>query len=211
VPPPADDVLDCMGALEKFLHDDPVKTPPLIKAALAHVQFETIHPFLDGNGRVGRLLIPLVLRQERVLQYPLLHLSLFFKEHRARYYELLQEVHINGHWESWLDFFFQGVRDIAERTASDIQQALALFEKDRTRISQMGRSARSCLRIHEQMRAQPMTSIAALSLAMELTPTTTATSLAKLAKIGMVKEITGGRYGRLYAYDGYLKILAPSD
>jgi Fic family protein len=211
VPPPADEVLNCMGALEKFLHDDPVKTPPLIKAALAHVQFETIHPFLDGNGRVGRLLIPLILREERVLQYPLLHLSLFFKEHRARYYELLQEVRLKGHWESWLDFFFQGVRDIAERTASDIQQTLALFEKDRIRISQMGRSARSCLLIHEQMRAQPMTSISALSLATELTPTTTATSLAKLGKMRIVKEITGSKYGRLYVYDDYLKILAPHE
>jgi Fic family protein len=211
VPPPADEVIDCMGALEKFLHDDPVKTPPLIKAALAHVQFETIHPFLDGNGRVGRLLIPLILRQEGVLKYPLLHLSLFFKEHRARYYELLQEVRLKGHWESWLDYFFQGVRDIAERTASDIHQALALFEKDRIRISQIGRSARSCLLIHERMKAQPMTSIAALSLATELTPTTTGASLAKLAKMGVVKETTGSRYGRLYAYDGYLKILAPND
>ena len=209
VPPPADEVLNCMGELEKFLHDDPVKTPPLIKAALAHVQFETIHPFLDGNGRVGRLLIPLILRQERVLQYPLLHLSLFFKEHRARYFELLQEVRHKGHWESWLDFFFQGVRDIAERTASDIQEALAIFENDRTRIAQLGRSARSGLRIHEQMRLQPITSIAALAASTELTPTTIAASLAKLAKIGMVKEITGGKYGRLYAYDGYLKILAP--
>ena len=209
VPPPADEVLNCMGALEKFLHDDPVKTPPLIKAALAHVQFETIHPFLDGNGRVGRLLIPLILRQECVLRYPLLHLSLFFKEHRARYYELLQEVRLKGHWESWLDFFFQGVRDIAERTASDIQEALAIFENDRTRIAQLGRSARSCLRIHEQMRLQPITSIASLAASTELTPTTIAASLAKLAKIEMVKEITGGKYGRLYAYDGYLKILAP--
>jgi Fic family protein len=181
----------------------------LIKAALAHVQFETIHPFLDGNGRVGRLLIPLILRQECVLRYPLLHLSLFFKEHRARYYELLQEVRLKGHWESWLDFFFQGVRDIAERTASDIQEALVIFENDRIRIAQLGRSTRSCLRIHEQMRLQPITSIAALATSTELTPTTIAASLAKLAKIGMVKEITGGKYGRLYAYDGYLKILAP--
>lgn len=211
VPPPADEVISCMGALEKFLHDDPVKTPPLIKAALAHVQFETIHPFLDGNGRVGRLLIPLILRQEGVLKYPLLHLSLFFKEHRARYYELLQEVRLKGHWESWLDYFFQGVRDIAERTASDIHHALALFEKDRIRISQIGRSARSCLLIHERMKAQPITSIAALSQATELTPTTIAASLAKLAKMEVIKETTGATYGRLYAYDGYLKILAPCE
>jgi Fic family protein len=166
--------MNCLGSLEKFLHDDPVRTPPLVKAALAHVQFETIHPFLDGNGRVGRLLIPLILRQERVLQYPLLHLSLFFKEHRARYYELLQEVRLTGNWEAWLDFFFQGVRDIATKTASDIQQALALFEQDRIRIGLMGRSARSILRIHDQMRLHPMTSIAALSSATGLTPTTTA-------------------------------------
>jgi Fic family protein len=200
-----------MGALEKFLHDDPVKTPPLIKAALAHVQFETIHPFLDGNGRVGRLLIPLVLRQERVLQYPLLHLSLFFREHRAEYYELLQEVRLKGAWESWLDFFFQGVREIAEKTAADIQQALALFEKDKLRIAQLGRAANSCLRIHEHLRGHPMTSIAALSKITKLTPTTVATSLAKLVACGVVREITGGKYGRLYAYDGYLKILAPFD
>lgn len=211
VPPPADEVLNCMDALEKFLHDDPIKTPPLIKAALAHVQFETIHPFLDGNGRVGRLLIPLILRQESVLKYPLLHLSLFFKEHRAKYYELLQEVRFNGNWESWLDFFLQGVRDIAQKTISDIQQALALFEKDKIRISQMGRSARSCLLIHDHIRAQPMTSIASLSLSTKLTPTTIATSLAKLGKIGMVKEITGSKYGRLYAYEGYLKILTLSE
>jgi Fic family protein len=136
---------------------------------------------------------------------------LFLKENRTRYYELLQEVRLNGNWESWLDFFLQGVRDIAEMTASDIQQALALFEKDRLHISQMGRSARSCLRIHEQMKAQPITSINALSQAINLTPTTTATSLAKLTNIGIVKEITGGKYGRLYAYEGYLKILAPHD
>lgn len=138
-------------------------------------------------------------------------MSLFFKEHRARYYELLQEVRLKGHWESWLDCFFQGVRDIAERTASDIHQALALFERDRIRISRIGRSARSCLLIHERMKAQPITSIAALSLATGLTPTTTAASLAKLGKVGIVKETTGGKYGRLYAYDGYLKILAPNE
>ncbi|MFU8893651.1 MAG: Fic family protein [Luteolibacter sp.] len=211
VPPPADEVLNCMGALEKFLHDDPVRTLPLVKAALAHVQFETIHPFLDGNGRVGRLLIPLILRQDRVLQYPILHLSLFFKEHRARYYELLQEVRLKGSWESWLDFFFQGVRDIAERTASDIHMALSLFENDRIRISQIGRSARSCLRIHEQMKAQPMTSIAAISQATGLAPTTVGTSLAKLGKIGVIKELTGAKYSRLFAYDGYLNILAPNE
>jgi Fic family protein len=124
---------------------------------------------------------------------------------------LLQEVRLNGCWELWLDFFFQGVRDIAERTASDIQQALALFEKDAIRISQMGRSARSCLLIHQRMKAQPITSISAISQATALSPTTTAASLAKLDKMGIVRETTGGKYGRLYAYHGYLKILAPNE
>ncbi len=211
VPPPAEDVMDCLGSLEKFLHDDPVRTAPLIKAALAHVQFETIHPFLDGNGRVGRLLIPMILRQEQVLHYPLLHLSLFFKEHRSRYYELLQEVRLHGNWEAWIDYFLQGVRDIAERTASDIRQALALFEQDGARIRQMGRTARSCLRIHEHLRVKPMTTIAALTSATAMSPTTVASSLSRLADIGVVRELTGGRYGRLYAYQGYLAILAPQD
>jgi Fic family protein len=211
VPPPAEDVMDCMGALEKFLHDDPVKTPPLIKAAMAHVQFETIHPFLDGNGRVGRLLIPMILRHEQVLHYPLLHLSLFFKEHRARYYELLQQVRLHGDWEAWIDFFLQGVRDIAERTAADIRRALVLFEQDSARIRQLGRPARSCLRIHDHMRAQPMTSIATLTAATALSPSTVASSLARLADIGVVREITGTKYGRLYTYPGYLSILSPHD
>ena len=188
VPPPAEEVMDCMGALEKFLHDDPVKTPVLIKAALAHVQFETIHPFLDGNGRVGRLLIPMILLQEQVLHYPLLHLSLFFKEHRARYYELLQQVRLHGDWEAWIDFFLQGVRDIAERTASDINRALVLFEGDIVRIRQLGRPARSCLRIHDHLRVQPMTSIATLTSATGLSPTTVASSLSRLADIGLVRK-----------------------
>lgn len=209
VPPPADEVMECMGALEKFLHDDPVKTPALIKAALAHLQFETIHPFLDGNGRVGRLLIPMILRQEQVLHYPLLHLSLFFKEHRAKYYELLQEVRLHGDWEAWIDFFLQGVRDIAERTIEDIRRALILFEMDRGRIQQLGRPARSCLRIHDQLRVQPMTSIAAVASSTGLSPTTVASSLTRLADIGVVRETTGGKYGRLYVYQSYLEILAP--
>lgn len=208
VPPPPDEVMTCMGLLEKFLHNDPVRTLPLIKAALAHVQFETIHPFLDGNGRVGRLLITLILRSERLLKYPILHLSLFFKEHRARYYELLQDVRVSGNWEAWLGFFLQGVQDIATRTAADIHRSLVLFERDRQRIGTLGRAARSSLLIHDQLKRQPLASIAALAAATRLTPTTIASSLGKLRSLGIVREVTGGTYGRLYAYDGYLAILA---
>jgi len=200
--------MGCMGLLEKFLHDEPARTLPLIKAALAHLQFETIHPFLDGNGRVGRLLITLILRTEGLLKYPILHLSLFFKEHRSRYYELLQEVRVTGNWEAWLDFFLQGVRDIAIRTAADIHRSLDLFEQDRQRIGALGRAARSALRVHDQLKRQPLASINSLASGTNLTPTTIASSLGKLRTLGIVREVTGGRYGRLYAYEGYLAILA---
>jgi Fic family protein len=208
VPPPADVVIECMGLLEKFIHDDPVATPPLVKAALAHVQFETIHPVLDGYGRVGRLLITLILRAEGLLHYPLLHLSLFFNEHRQRYYELLQEVRLTGDWETWLDFFLQGVRDIANRTASDIHRALKLFETDRSRIQSLGRPARSSLLIHDHLRRTPLSSIAVIATTTGLTPTTVAVMLGKLQELGIVRETTGGKYGRLFAYDAYLAILS---
>lgn len=208
VPPPPDVVIECMGLLEKFLHDDPVGTPPLVKAALAHVQFETIHPFLDGNGRVGRLLITLILRAGGLLHYPLLHLSLFFKEHRQRYYDLLQEVRLTGDWEAWLDFFLQGVRDIANRTAADIHRALKLFETDRSRIQTLGRPARSSLLIHDHLRKTPLSSIAVIAATTGLTPTTVAAMLGKLQGLGIVRETTGGNYGRLFAYDAYLAILS---
>lgn len=207
VPPPPDEVMPCLDRLEKFLHDDPVHTPPLIKAALAHVQFETIHPFLDGNGRVGRLLITLLLCSEGVLAQPLLYLSLFFKQHRARYYELLQEVRTTGDWEAWLDFFLQGVRDTAISAAADMRQTLALFTADRARITALGRMAGSATLIHQHFQHHPVTTAAATTAATGLAPTTVGSVIRKLQSIGLVREITGGKYGRLYAYDAYLAIL----
>jgi Fic family protein len=115
VPPPAHNVPECLSALEKFLHDMPQATPPLLKAALAHIQFETIHPFLDGNGRLGRLLITLILCEQKVLREPLLYLSLYFKEHRQYYYELLNSIRITGDWETWLLFFAEAVTATASQ------------------------------------------------------------------------------------------------
>jgi Fic family protein len=129
VPPPWEQVIDCMGNLEKFLHDQPRRTPVLVKAALAHVQFETIHPFLDGNGRLGRLLITLILCAEGALQEPLLYLSLYFKQHRQTYYELLQEVRLQGQWLRWLRFFLEGIRDTAQQAVDTAKAILALFDK----------------------------------------------------------------------------------
>ncbi|NCC51356.1 MAG: Fic family protein, partial [Spartobacteria bacterium] len=122
VPPPPERVMECMGALELFLHDQPEATPPLLKAALAHVQFETIHPFLDGNGRVGRLLIALLLCECRVLREPMLYLSLFFKTHRQTYYELLNRVRLDGDWEAWLDYFAEAVTITAGQALDTVQR-----------------------------------------------------------------------------------------
>ena len=207
VPPPPDQILESLGALEKFLHDDPVRTPVLIKAALAHVQFETIHPFLDGNGRLGRLLITFLLCAEGALREPLLYLSLYFKQNRQRYYELLQSVRLTGDWETWLRFFLTGVAETAEQAAKTARALMDLAAADEKRIQRIGKASGSALRVHRVLQAQPLISIAAASKRLNLSFPTVTTSLQHLEKLGIVRETTGGRYGRLYAYDRYLKIV----
>lgn len=207
VPAPPDLVLDCMGALEKFIHDDPVKTSPLVKAALAHVQFETIHPFLDGNGRLGRLLITLLLCSEGVLREPLLYLSLYFKQHRTRYYELLQQVRMTGVWEEWLAFFFIGIRETAEMAVSTARRLLALFHGDRERLHSGAGATASVLRLHEHLQRSPITSARYAAEAIQTSIPTATSALRKLQSLGLVREITGRTYDRIYAYDAYVKIL----
>jgi Fic family protein len=148
VPPPAEKVMECLAALELFLHDQPEPTPVLLKAALAHVQFETIHPFLDGNGRLGRLLITLLLCEQDVLKQPMLYLSLYFKAHRRQYYELLDTVRVNGDWEVWLNFFAEAVIVTANQAVDTARQLLDLMNTDREKISSIGRAAPSVLRIY---------------------------------------------------------------
>lgn len=205
VPAPPDLVLETMGGLEKFIHDDPVRTRPLLKAALAHVQFETIHPFLDGNGRLGRLLITLILCAEGVLAQPLLYLSLHFKRNRDRYYELLQSVRIEGNWEDWLRFFFEGVAETAGEAVTTAQRLLALFTEDRVRLE--GAPA-SVLRLHERLQVQPVVSVARVAKAIGVSHPTASKALRRLEEMGLVSEITGGDYARLYAYTDYLAILS---
>jgi Fic family protein len=207
VPPPPDHVLECLGAVEKFLHNDPVKTPVLIKAALAHVQFETIHPFLDGNGRLGRLLITFLLCAEGALREPLLYLSLYFKQHRQRYYELLQAVRLTGDWEAWLRFFLTGVAETAAQAADTARALMKLAAADEKRVGAIGKAAGSALRVHRMLQAQPLISIAGASKRLNLSFPTVTASLKHLEKLGIVRETTGSKYGRLYAYDRYLKIL----
>ncbi len=207
VPPPPDMVIDCMGALEKFLQDDPVKTPVLIKAALAHVQFESIHPFLDGNGRLGRLLITLLLCAEGALRQPLLYLSLYFKSHRQTYYDLLQRVRSDGDWETWVEFFLSGVIETAQQASDAADAILRLFDEDRKRIEALGRAASSTLRVHAQLRKTPLISIPVASKRSGLSGPTVGGSMGRLVDLGIVREVTGNRRNRVFVYDRFVDIL----
>lgn len=207
VPPPPEYVLDCLSALEKFLHDDPVRTPVLIKAALTHVQFETIHPFLDGNGRIGRLLITLLLCNEGALADPILYLSLFFKKNRQLYYDLLQRVRTEGVWEEWIRFFLEGVLETSQQATKSARLILQLFENDRERIATLGRSAGSALRVHEMLQRHPLLTISQAVDALNLSKPTVAAALSNLQELGIVRELTGKQRHRVYLYDHYLAIL----
>jgi Fic family protein len=208
VPPPADALPDCLAALERFLNDQPEPVPPLIKAALVHVQFETIHPFLDGNGRLGRLLIVLQLVADGVLREPMLYPSLFFKTHRALYYELLNEVRLRGDWERWLDFFAEGIEATATQAVATANALLALVNADRERIAGLGRAAASALEVHQSLQRQPIATSAALVKATRLTAATVNKSLAHLERLGIVAEITNRQRGRVFSYREYVAELA---
>ena len=207
VPPPHTAVADCMAALERFLHAEDDGLPVLVRAGLAHVQFETIHPFLDGNGRVGRLLITFLLCHAGLLREPLLYLSLYLKEHRATYYALLDEVRHEGDWEAWLSFFLDGVRETAEGAVSTAQRLAAMFEDDRRQIEPAGRRSGSALRVHEALKARPILSLPAICDATGLSFPAASSGMDLLAGLGIARELTGKRRNRLFVYDRYLAIL----
>jgi Fic family protein len=207
VPPPPLFVEPCIAELERFLHDMPTAHPPLVKAALAHVQFETIHPFLDGNGRVGRLLIPLILMQERVLQEPLLYLSLYFKTHRSRYYELLSHVRRTGDWETWLGFFADAVQHSATQAVQTARALTQLVAADRPRLAALGRNAAGTSVVYEALARRPVRSIGSICTATGQAATTVGTALERLAALGLVRELTGRRRNRVFAYVAYLDTL----
>jgi Fic family protein len=207
VPPPPERVMECMGALELFLHQERPELPTLVKAALAHVQFETIHPFLDGNGRLGRLLITFLLCAAGALREPILYLSLYFKSNRQRYYDLLQAVRETGDWETWLEFFLTGIRETADQAAETARRILALFEADRRKIESLGRPAASALRVHQFMQTRPIISIPAAAEKLSLSAPTVAKSIEHMIRLGLLREITGKQRHRLFVYDPYLAIL----
>jgi Fic family protein len=208
VPPPAEDVLECMSKLELFLHDQPEPTPVLLKAALAHVQFETIHPFLDGNGRLGRLLIALLLCEQKVLREPMLYLSLYFKTHRQFYYELLNNVRMTGDWEAWLDFFADAVIVTATQAVEAAQQLLDLSNQDRDKISALGRAAASTLQVHRALMEHPIATSGSLVEKTGITPATVNKALGHLEQLGIVKELTAQKRNRLFSYAGYIEIMS---
>ncbi|MDO9264363.1 MAG: Fic family protein, partial [Desulfosalsimonadaceae bacterium] len=207
VPPPAEEVLECMSKLERFLHDQPEPTPVLLKAALAHVQFETIHPFLDGNGRLGRLLITLLLCEKKVLREPMLYLSLYFKTHRQYYYELLDNVRLTGDWEAWLDFFAEAVIVTATQAMETAQQLLDLSNQGRAKISGLGRAAASTLQVHRALMEHPIATSNWLVEKTGITPATVNKALGHLEQLGIVKELTAQKRNRLFSYAGYIEIM----
>lgn len=207
VPPPAQEVPECMGKLELFLHDRPEPTQVLLKAALAHVQFETIHPFLDGNGRLGRLLITLLLCEQKVLREPMLYLSLYFKTHRQHYYELLNNVRLTGDWEAWLDFFAEAIIVTATQAVKTAQQLLDLSNQDRGKINSLGRAAASTLQVHRALMEHPIATSGSLVEKTGITPATVNKALSHLEQLGVVKELTAQKRNRLFSYAGYIEIM----
>ncbi len=207
VPPPPWEVDACMGALERFLHDETTGLPSLLKAALAHVQFETIHPFLDGNGRLGRLLIALLLHHSGALSQPLLYLSLYLKRHRTAYYDLLDRVRTTGDWEAWVDFFLEGVEQTAREAVRTARRLVDLFEADTLRCSQSGRAAANVLRVLAALRQRPVVTLTHLRDAHQITFPTAGKAMQTLIALGVVRELTGGRRNRVFVYSAYLNVL----
>ncbi len=208
VPPPPERLMECLDSFERFLHDDKHRLPVLVEAGLAHVQFESIHPFLDGNGRLGRLLITLLLCSKGALTEPLLYPSLYLKTHRSRYYDLLQRVRTEGAWEDWLAFFLEGVAVAAQEAGDTAERTLKLFAKDKDKIQKLGRAAPSALRLHEFMQTSPYVRIRTAAKALELTVPTVTSTLNHLVWLGIVKEVSRKRRDRLFAYSRYVNMVS---
>lgn len=207
VPPPPEYVMDCLGELESFLHQEAPSLPLLVRAGLVHAQFESIHPFLDGNGRVGRLLITFMLCADQVLREPVLYLSLFFKKHRRLYYERLNGTRNNEGWTQWLDFFLQGIRDTANQASQMASRIDRIFREDRMTIEGFGRGAASVLLVYRYAQAIPLFSIKNAAKETQLTFPTASSAIKRLADAGILRESSGKRRDRLFVYERYLDLL----
>ena len=208
VPPPPHEMEVCLGALEMFIHQEQPPLPLLIRTALAHVQFETIHPFLDGNGRLGRLLITFMLCHAGALRSPSLYLSLYLKQHRATYYELLQAVRNEAAWKRWLAFFLEAVAVTAEAAADTIRRMLVLFQASRKRITGQSRQTASMLRVLDLLERSPIVSIGRVATELHITFPTASAAISRLQELSIVRELSGQLRGRTFAYDQYLALLS---
>ncbi len=205
VPPPVDRLDECLFDFETFLHDETF--PVLIKAGLSHLQFETIHPFLDGNGRVGRLLITLILCEAGLLDEPILYLSLYFKQNRKTYYDLLQEVRLHGTWESWLEFFLDGVYVSSKGAINTAERINTLFSNDLQKIATLGRARFSCEQVLEYMKRLPQVTVSMLANRLMITAPTARSALNHMTSLGVLKEVSGKLRHKVYVYRNYLDIL----
>jgi Fic family protein len=209
VPPPPHLVGELLSNLDKFVNDVPERTRPLLKAGIAHAQFETIHPFLDGNGRVGRLLITLILVAEKVLHAPLLYLSLHFKEHRTEYYERLQRVRTHGEWLPWLAFFFAGVERVAEQADATVRAVMDLFRRHHAAIMSLGgRGIATVMRVYEVAQREAVVAIPGLVKSTGLTHPTVSQAVKSLVDLGVLTEVTGKTRDRRFLYDSYVTLLS---
>lgn len=208
VPPPLDRLDEVLGRMENFLHDERPELPTLIKAALAHAQFETIHPFLDGNGRLGRLLITLILCSDGALEEPTLYLSLYLKQHRATYYELLTRVGLESAWSDWIEFFLEGVTEVSTSATESARKILDLFAADRTRLQSVGRRASTVLRVHEHLQRSPYADINAVRKATGLSYSAVSAAFDDMQALGVVREVTGRQRDRVFEYTAYMATLS---
>lgn len=206
VPPPPHEIPAAMSNLEKFIHDDSLSITPLLKAGIVHAQFETIHPFLDGNGRLGRLLITLILYRYQVLDEPLLYLSLYFKRHRQTYYEKLNSIRKDGDWEGWLKFYLQGIAEISQQAIEAARKIIDLQNRDRERLRARSRSA-VLFRLLDVLCKNPVLNVATAADILAVTLPTARTAIKSLEETGILQETTGRKRDRSYSYQEYLEII----
>jgi Fic family protein len=210
VPAPPDKVLELMSQLEKFMHTHD-KIPLLVKTALIHQQFETIHPFLDGNGRAGRLLITLYLCEREFLKSPFLYLSLFFKRYRSLYYDKLDVVRKTGDWEDWLVFFLEGVTTTAADAKNTLTKIKKMFEKDDILVAGIGRASGSAALVFAEFKQKPLLTIAEITKRTRLSKPTAINSVKRLMDLGIINNISEKKWGQIYSYTGYINLLTPMD
>jgi Fic family protein len=203
VPPPPEELPTLLGELEGYLHAEN-DLPPLVRVALVHVQFETLHPYLDGNGRIGRLLITLLLEHFKLLSAPLLYLSLFFKRHRPEYYRLLGEVRSRGNWEAWTDFFLEGVATIADETVATAREIFALISADRERLLAARSASVIAIKLMEQLPLHPIVSVPSVVKLLKTTKPTAGKAIQVLERLHVLTETSGKQRDRTYAYAAYL-------